>query len=309
MAIFFVLLAGSFVAVSNLMMRKSIDCGGTNKGYLVFMMLTAFLSAVLLEPVRSGRFAWNGSVVLLGAVAGVILSSMMYYLGKALEKGPPGFTFSLLSSSTVMPAILMSLLFGAARGFPYTPWHALGSFLVVAGIFWAGKGTAGMQDRNRWFFFCLMMFSLHVALLALFQWRAMLQNLPHPEEVAAFFTAEEIQSLWFLPSMFFTAGVIQLFIFALTEKRQPKKQEALYGIIGGAVNGTGTFFLVCAASAASPLENAVIFPMFSVSTIILSNFWGQKLYRERVNWKACQVCALGLIIGTVDWKGVLAILL
>lgn len=309
MALFFVLLAGSFVALSNLMMRKSIDAVGTNKGYLVFMMFTAFASAVLLEPVRSGRFAWNGPVVFLGALAGILICAMMYYLGKALEKGPPGFTFSLLSSSTVMPAICMALFFGASRGFPYTPWHAIGSLLVVAGIFWAGKGTSGMQDRSRWIFFCLAMFSLHVALLVLFQWRAMLQNMPHPEEIASFVTAEEIQSLWFLPSMFFTGGIIQLYLFAKTEKRQPKKAEMFYGILGGAVNGTGTFFLICAASIASPLENAIIFPMYSVATIVLSNFWGQKLYQERVNWKACQICALGLIVATVDWRGVLSALL
>ena len=307
MAIFFVLLSGALVALSNLIMRKSIDKGGTTKGYLVFMMLTAFASAVLLEPVRSGNYAWNGSVALLGASAGLILAFMLFFLGKALEKGPPGFTFSLLSASTVMPAIVMAMLFGASFGFPYTPWHGIGSLLVVAGIFWAGKGTAGMQERNKWILFCITMFVLHIALLGLFQWRSMLLNLPHPEEVTALFDADQIKSVWFLPIMFLTSGLVQLYIFVSTEKRKPQNQEVLYGILGGAVNGTGTFFLICATGAATPLENAIIFPMYSVAIIILSNVWGQKLYQERVNWKACQVCALGLIIGTVDWKGLVGV--
>jgi len=308
MAIFFVLISGAFVALSNLMMRKSIDGGGTTKGYLVFMMLTAFGSAVLLEPVSKGNYSWNGSVAFLGVVAGCILAFMLYFLGKALEKGPPGFTFSLLSSSAVMPAILMAFLFGANFGFSYTIWHALGSLLVVGGIFWAGRGTSGLQDRSQWILFCLAMFILHVALLVLFQWRALLLNLSYPEEVSNFFTAEEIKSVWFLPFMFLTSGLIQLWMFIAGEKRRPKAMEVFYGILGGVTNGTGTVFLIVATSRATSFENAIIFPMYSVSIIVLSNLWGQKLYQERVNWKACQVCALGLIIATVDWKGVLSVI-
>lgn len=306
MALFFVLLSGAFVSLSNLMMRKSIDSGGTTKGYLVFMMLAAFFSAVLLEPVRSGNYACNGSVALLGSIAGIILAVMLYFLGKALEKGPPGFTFSLLSSSTVMPAIVMAVLFGEQYGFPYTFWHAIGSLFVVAGIFWAGKGMVELQDRNRWIFFATAMFILHIALLTLFQWRSLLLNLTHPEEIFALLTADEIKSVWFLPFMFLTSAIVQLGIFIIGEARKPKAKEILYGILGGTINGTGTFFLIVATNAATALENAIIFPMYSVSIIVLSNLWGQKLYEEKVNWRACQVCALGLIIGTVDWKGVIS---
>jgi hypothetical protein len=308
MAIFFVLISGAFVALSNLMMRKSIDSGGTAKGYLVFMMLTAFGSAVLLEPVSRGNYASNGAALLLGSLAGGILAFMLHFLGRALEKGPPGFTFSLLSSSSVMPAILMAFLFGSRYGFPYTSWHAIGSLFVVAGIFWAGRDLSGLQDRNRWVLFVTAMFLLHVALLSLFQWRALLLNLPHPEEISNIISAEEIKSAWFLPFMFLTSGLIQLWMFIAKEKRKPRPKEALYGILGGALNGTGTFFLIWATSTSTPFESAIIFPMYSVAIIILSNLWGQKLYQERVNWKACQVSALGLIIATVDWKGILSVL-
>ncbi len=108
--------------------------------------------------------------------------------------------------------------------------------------------------------------------------------------------------------MFLTSGLIQLWMFIAGEKRKPKGKEALYGILGGVLNGTGTFFLIVATSASTALENGIIFPMYSVAIIVLSNVWGQKLYQERVNWKACQVSALGLIIATVDWKGILSVL-
>lgn len=306
MAILFVILAGAFVAISNLFMRKSIDSGGTTKGFLVFQMLASFGISVFLEPVRSGNFAWNGPIVVLGAIAGFILATMLVFLGKALEKGPPGLTFSILSSSTVAPAILMALLFGADLGFVYAPWHAFGSLLVLCGLFWAGRGLAGMQDLRGWILFCLSMFALHTALLVLLQWRALLLHVPDPLELTSFFNAEQIQSSWFLPSMFLSSAFVQIYLFLKTEKRVPEAIEALYGVFGGCANGIGTFFLICSTQAAGALENAIIFPMYSVAIIVLSNAWGQKLYQEKVNWKACQLCALGVLIGTVDWKGVLA---
>lgn len=306
MAIFLVLLAGACVALSNLFMRRSIDSGGTTKGFLVFQMLASFAIAVFLEPVRSGNFSWNAPVATLGVAAGLILAFMLITLGKALEKGPPGFTFSILCSATVMPGVAMALFFGSNLGFAYTPWHALGSLLVLAGLFWAGKAAAGLLDPKGWIICSAAMFTLHVALLVLFQWRALLLNMPHPEELTSLFTAEQIKSSWFLPFMFLTSAAVQFYVFVSTEKRRLLFKEVLYGLLGGIANGVGTFFLICATQAAEALENAVIFPMYSVATIILTNLWGQKLYQERVNWRACQVCAVGLIIGTVDWKSVAA---
>ena len=304
MAIFLVLLAGAFVALSNLFMRKSIDSGGTTKGFLVFQMLASFVISLFLEPIRTGNFSWNAPVATMGILAGLLLAFMLISLGKALEKGPPGFTFSILCSSTVMPAVVMALLFD----FAYTPWHAAGSLLVLGGLFWAGKGLLAMQDLKRWIFFSASMFVLHVALLVLFQYRALLLSLAHPEEIASLFTAEKLKSGWFLPLMFLSSGIVQLYVFLTTEKRKPSFKEVLYGILGGNVNGIGTFFLVIATQTATALESALIFPMYSVATIVLSNFWGERLYKERVNWRACQVCAIGLIIGLVDWKAITALI-
>jgi len=50
----------------------------------------------------------------------------------------------------------------------------------------------------------------------------------------------------------------------------------------------------------------VIYPIFSVVAIVLSKPLGQRLYQEKVNWRACQLCASGLVVGTVDWKAIAA---
>lgn len=304
MAILLMIIAGGFVSVANLFLRKSIDLGGTTKGYLIFQMLMSFLVAFSLGPVKTGSYDANMPIAFLGALAGLFLVFLLFFLGRSLECGPAGLTFSALNVSTVMPGALMTLFFGAKMGFPYTPWHAVGSLIVILGLFMAGSGLGEMKEKKKWLMFCFSMFVLHVLLLVLFQFRAMLFNMQSPETIVSFFTSESIKSQWFMPFMFLFGVGVQLIIFSFSERRSPLKQEVGFGLLGGSMNGLCTYFMVWATEVASPLENAVIYPIFSVMTIALSNLWSERLYEEKVNWKACQVCMGGLILGTVDWKTV-----
>ena len=185
-----------------------------------------------------------------------------------------------------MPGVLMTLLFGASMGFPYTPWHAVGSLIVILGLFMAGRGLGKMQEKKKWLFFCFSMFALHVLLLALFQFRAMLFNMESPETITSFFTSESIKSQWFTPFMFLFGVSVQLIIFSVSERRLPFRQEMSYGLLGGSMNGLCTYFMVWATEVASPLENAVIYPIFSVMSIALSNLWSERLYEEKINWES-----------------------
>ena len=45
---------------------------------------------------------------------------------KALESGPPGLTFAMVNSASVMPGLLMALIFGAHFGYNYRTSHGLG---------------------------------------------------------------------------------------------------------------------------------------------------------------------------------------
>lgn len=308
MGFFSVILAAACAAASNLFMRRSIDAGGTARAFLVIQMSIAFLLSLLIGPVKNGAYEINGPIATLGLTAGFILALMLIALGKALEKGPPGLTFSILSGATVFPAIVMATLFGAAFGFLYTAWHGIGSLLVLGGLFWAGRGLQGLQDRKLWVIFSVLMFSCHVLLLVIFQWRALLLNLPHPEELVSFFTAEQVKSLWFTPMLYLSAAAVQMWVYLRNETRMPYSKEWSNGIGGGIANGLCTFFLIQGTELATGLENAIIFPLFSIGTIVLSNLWSERLYQEKVNWRAAQICALGLLVGTVDWKAVVAAL-
>ena len=293
MGILLVLIAGLFIPLTNLCVRKSVDVGGSAKAFFVVQMASSFIFSIVLGPVRLADFSIPLPVAVLGTLAGLILSIMLFCLGKAVEKGPPGFTFAILNSATVIPGLVMALIFGAALGFEYNMSHGIGSALVIAGLFWGAKGLQGMKEMKSWLLFSATMFCFHILLLVLYQWRAMAMNTSMPE----------IDSEWFTPFMFLTSGLVQLVIYLRTVAKVPKKGEVVYGVLGGIANLLCTFFLIWSTEMAGPLENAVIFPIYSVVGIILTNVWGQRLYHEQVNWRACYLCVFGLVVGTVNWKG------
>ena len=303
MGIQLMLLAGVFVALSNYLMRKSIDAGGTTKGFLMVQLFIVFIVAILLNPVRMGDYQWSGCMSLFGIAGGVVLALMMASLGRALETGPPGLTFAALNSSTVMPSIVMVLIFGAAVGYHYTLWNGLGSLLVVLGLFWAGWQTTKSAQKSAWLPFVSAAFFLHVLFLVFLSWKALFINYPGENGLFLSFDMDDAKNQWFMPMIFLAAFAIQAVIYIVNEKRWLKKGEVLYGVLGGIANGVGTFFMIRATEVSTSFEHAMIYPIFSVSIIILCNLWGQWLYREKVNWKAMAVCLLGILVGTINWSG------
>ncbi len=304
---FSVVLAAGFAAASNFFMRRGIDSGGTAKAFIMIQMFVALLVAMAMGPMQADAHIISGSIALLGAAAGVFLVFMLTMLGKALEHGPSGLTFSILSGATVFPGMIMAVLFGSSFGFIFNNWHAIGSILVLGGLFWAGKGLTGLRDRKRWMLFVAAMFLCHILILMIFQWRALLLRLEYPEELSSYFTSVAIRSPWFMPMLYLSASLIQIGLYLKTEKRIPSSMEWLNGAAGGVASCLCSFFLIRGTELAVGLENAVILPMYSIGVIVFSNLWSQCLYREQVNWRAAQICSLGLFIGTVDWTSVLAL--
>lgn len=296
------IVASLFVAASNFCMRRSIDSGGSSKAFLMIQLSLVFLVAILLNPVRTGDYVWSSCMVNFGIAGGLILAVMMICLGKALETGPPGLTFAALNSSTVMPMILMVMLFGAPFGYVYTLFNGLGSFLVVMGLFWAGWGARSSEKKRRWVAFIIGAFVLHTLFLILMQWRALFINFPQENGLFLSFDVNDAKSQWFMPAVFFAAALIQVIVYLATQKRLPNRLEVIYGVLGGLFNGTGTFFMIWSTEVSTPLEHAMIFPIFSVAIIITCNIWGQLLYKEKVNWPANLLCVLGILIGTLDWR-------
>jgi len=306
MGIQLILIAALFVALSNYCMRRSIDSGGTTKGFLMIQLFIVFLVAIFLNPVRSGDYHWSNCMAWFGIAGGIVLALMMASLGRSLETGPAGLTFATLNASTVMPSILMVLFFGASFGYTYTQWNGIGSLLVVAGLFWAGWKTARSERKSNWIMFVTAAFFLHVLFLVFLSWRALFINFPGENGLFLSFDMDDAKCQWFMPMVFCVAFLFQAIVYAIKERRIPKKGEVFYGILGGVTNGVGTFFMIRATEVSTPVEHAVIYPLFAVTIILLCNIWGQWLYKEKVNWKANSLCVLGILIATLDWKMLLS---
>ena len=302
MGIQLVLVAGFFVALSNYFMRKSIDAGGSTKAFLTTQLFLTFLIAILLNPVRTGEYGWSNCMAAFGLAGGIVLGAMMASLGRSVETGPPGLSFAMLSSATVMPILVMVFFFGEKFGFIYTLANGLGSLIVVAGLFWAGYETVRTGKMAKWLTFAITAFILHVIFLVFMQWRALFINFPGENGLMLSFDVDDALSQWFMPMVFCSATFIQGLIYFSSQKKLPHKSELLWGTLGGIANGIGTFFLIRATEVSTPLEHAMIFPIYAITIIALCNLWGQWIYREKVNWKASSLCIFGILIGTINWK-------
>ncbi len=306
MGIQLMIIASIFIAVSNYCMRRSIDSGGSSKAFLMIQLSLVCLVAILLNPVRTGIYGWSHCMAIFGIAAGIILGTMVIFLGKALETGPPGLTFAILNASTVMPMILMVIFFGASFGYVYTLSHAAGSLVVIIGLLWAAWQAIRSQKQVQWGALIMGAFLLHVLFLVVMQWRALFINFPGANGLYLSFDMEDSTCCqWFMPILFFVAALIQIGYYLATQKRVPNRSEVLYGVLGGVVNGIGTFFMIWSTEVSTSLEHAMIFPIFAVTIIIGCNLWGQWIYKEKVNWAANICCIVGIFIGSLDWKALL----
>ncbi|MGR3973819.1 MAG: hypothetical protein QRY72_04550 [Candidatus Rhabdochlamydia sp.] len=297
-SILFMLLAGVLIALSNYLMRKSVDTGGTTKGFLVIQLAIVAVVATFLNPIRLGSYTLDLPTFSLAIVSGGVLSLMMFSLGRALEIGPAGLTFATLNAATVFPALILTALLGTAYGYTWSVSHTIGSLLVIVGLFWSGWSTFQTFDKPRWLRVVLLMFTLHICFLVILSIRAFF--LTHsPQLLLTSFDRSDFCSAWFMPLAFCAAAIFQGVIFFTTEKRFFSPSELMYGILGGCANGIGTFFMIRATEVAQGNEQMILYPLLSVFVILLCNLWGQLLYQERINWKSTFLCLIGIVIAGV----------
>jgi len=302
MGIQLMIIAGLCIALSNLFMRRSIDAGGNSKAYLMVQMSLSVLVMILLNPVRTGDYSWNTSIALFALTGGLLLAGVMGFLGKALENGPPGLSVALLSCSSVMPILMLVMLFGSQFGFYYTVWNAIGSILVIAGVCWAGWDVIEIPNWKRWLLFVSLTFFAHAIYLVFLQWRSLFINFPTEGGLGFHFSSEAASTQWFMPMVFLSAAVVQTAIYFRSQKKLPGRAEVYYGLFGSIANGLGAFLMIKATEVATSLEHAMLFPIFSVTLILGCNIWGKFLYKEQVNWRANALCIGGLFIGLIDWR-------
>lgn len=292
-------IAAFLAAMNNLCLRRSVDVGGSSQGYLVIQLTFSFFVMVLLNPVRTCDYAWNNTAVGLGLLGGLILGYFMWSLGKTMEKGPPGLSIAILSTTSVVPAIFLALVFGKSFGHTYGLYNGIGSALVVFGILWAGWTSESNANKSIWACFVTMMFLLHTLFLVFLQWWAMMLKTDLPISKLLPFHPDVNAVQWFMPSIFFCGAFLQWFIYFYQKRPMPRKLEVGYGVLGGIFNGLCSFFMIIAPQVSAPWENVILFPVFCVVILFVCNAWAQFLYKEKVNWFAISLCLVGLFVGSL----------
>lgn len=298
MGLIFVCIAAVLAAINNLLLRRSIQLGGSSQGYLAVQVMMSCVVMILLNPVRMHDFGCCPTALIAGILVGGLLGVFFWGLGRALETGPAGLSIAILNASSVVPALVLASLFGFSFGHDFTRIHAVGFLVLFCGILWAGWTSEPNHQRKQWLFFVGLMFALHAVFLTFLQWWAMVLNTNLPLNSLLPFHIASPHIHWFMPAIYFVAGLCQWVIFLSQHRRWPSQQETFYGLIGGVLGGTCSFFLISAPQIAAAWENAILFPLFTVGVLIFCNIWAQGIYAEKVNWKAATLCIIGLVIGT-----------
>ncbi len=291
---YWMIISGALGALSNLCMRKSMETQGSVFAFFFYQLLLTFIVVTFLHPISTSAYSLNWFTVLSSLLAGIALGSLKYMIGCAIKKGPTNLTFASVNSASVAPACIIALLFGTSLNYSYTLFHAAGSVLVVAGLFWAIYNQTFASQKTLWVLFAIGAFIVQTLFLLALEMHALVVNNCHLWDISR----EELYSEWYLPFIFLTACLMHVAIYFYKEKRTPTSPETLWGILGGLLNGSCAFFFMHAINTASELERAFIFPTFSISLIIACNLWAQVLYKEKIHWPASSLCLLGVLVGS-----------
>jgi len=298
MTFIFLILAALCASCGNCAMRKTIDFGGTTKGYLTFYYFVSCCAGFFLNSLHTLEFSFNPQMAALGAFTGILVVIMMLCMGAALRRGPSGLTFAFQNSGAIFPPLFLAFIFGHAFGFTLSLGEMIGMGLVIGGLFWSSRGSSDKKMSRRWIVLAIMTFIFQAFILTIFQWRCLLIS-SSSSHLLIPFHCTDIDEKWFMPAMFFSAWIIQLVLFLYVEKRVPRTAEVLGGSIGGVANGLATICLLHATKLATSHEKSMLFPLFAVFVIFICNLYGRKFYRETVNWFANGCCMAGILIGTV----------
>jgi hypothetical protein len=301
MSLLMALLAAIFASSGNLFLRKNSDFNGNSSGYLVLHFSFSLLVGLLTSPAFRNLEDWSTPVFLTGGIVGLLNIFFMRCTAKALKLGDSGLTFAFQNSGCVLPALLLAIAFGSSFGFIINAELIIGTVFVLLGLFWAAKKDGNSQAiSTKWLTYSLLAFSLQALILTSFQWRCLLIKTDVPSHALIPFKCTALQDGWFMPGMFLTAAISQAIIFFCEQKRFLNRTEIKFGSLGGLCNGVSTVLLLQAAQFAASSQQRILFPLFAIGVIIFCNAWGQKLYKEKINWLAYGACCLGIIIAALN---------
>lgn len=297
-SLFIVLLASFCAACSSYCIRKNGEYFPNAKGYLFIHYLVGFVFS-FLASLEILSLQWSPIILFIGSVTGLFHVLLMRTISRAILRGPSGLTFAFLNSGSIFPAFILYCLFGNEFGFDINYQQITGMLLVVLGLFLASKNQSrgSVKVTKDWIKYTVACFLLQILILTVFKWRCLFtcegSHLLLPQGIT------QDDDLWFMPGFFGMATIAQFVLFA-KDRRKLYFEESVLGFFGGIANAGSTFLLLIAAQwAVTPMENGILFPLFAITTILLCNLWGKKLYKEEFNLLANSLCCMGVLIGSL----------
>ncbi len=289
----FTFLASALAALANFFFRKSSSeskaSDPTNMYLLVYFFFSFVISLFIYREIHMATPSWI--MIGVGTLVGILNVILMRITSKALSNGPAGLTFAFQNASAIFPGLFLFFTFGVAYGFTCSITQVIGLLLVLFGLYWGCRNEGKTVINMTWLKYAIACFAVQILALFLIQARCVLfdcESIPIQQE----------DDIWFMPAQFAAATLLQGFI-CLKELSKMNRKLFLYGAWGGFANGGSTCLLLLATKWALPYEKTILFPSFSVATIILCNLWACKLYNEKFNTVTNATCAIGIVISTL----------
>lgn len=288
----FAILASGCSSLSSLFFRKNIqEMKSESNGYLVLFFFISFISSILFFP-NIWHFQINFVMLSMGISVGILNSTLMLMTSKALKLGPTGMTFAFQIASAVFPGFILFFIFGSDFGYTCTIYQISGMALVLLGLFLGAKKSIVKEMAYlKWLKYAGLCFFIQILALSLIQGRCILFDCPQ------FFNKPLTlnDDIWFMPGQFGISFLIQSLLF-LYKNNKFEKKEIVYGCLGGIVNFASTGLLLLSTQVALPFEKTILFPCFAVSSMVLCNWWSNKLYNEKFHLSVNILCAMGIFI-------------
>lgn len=298
-AIIFSLFASLAAACSSLFFRKNANNSieHSASGYLVlFYLLSLLLSLFLYPDVWTAPI--NPVVLAIGALVGLLSSSLMLLTSQALKQGPAGLTFAFQNASAIFPGLLLFFFLGSDFGFSCSTLQFTGMALVLLGLFLGAKKESQNQAKSssRWLIYALLCFFVQILALTFIQARCVLFDFDL--KVFSDFSPKQADDIWFMPGQFGASFLMQSIIFFRKNKKF-QKSEIVYGCLGGVANFLSTCLLLFATKVASPAEKSILFPCFAVGSLLLCSVWAKVLYKEKFNLTTNVLCSCGIFMAVI----------
>ena len=282
----FLILAAFSSAVLTLVLKLFRDPEGNRFGILLGNYLTCALIAFLQIPQKDQLFSVSASTLLMSVIGGVLFVAGLVMIQTSVDRNGATLTAAFSKLGLIIPLFISFLFF---REVP-SLLKLLGLGLTIGAILLINLGSgdegpaaAGSGEKR---------ISLAVLLLTLLadgcaeSMAKVFSHLGDPREDTCYF--------FFL---FLTAAVLT-FLLSAAEKRKSGKRlrirEVTAGILVGIPNYFCSYFLL---KALLELPAALVYPAFSVGSILLVTLAGTFIFREHLIRR--QLYGLGLILGAL----------